>query len=207
MPKTLDVWFALWIVFFYLGTSSNINHASHIVAFPLLVAVWAISEKTSVVTKGSMVILVIWTLYLLPGNEFDLKIYELRDKFIMGSVIAKQIEMTVIVIGSRYIIPVTILIWMMRRASPHTSLLSMFSVTILPVVFGIGICLAIWASTTFSDYPWDMFTKLTTLFGFSFILICSFFILSAFTYLLYPCYLKSFLSGWRLRKQQAELSE
>ena len=207
MPKTLDIWLALWIVFFYLGTSGSINHVSHIIALPLLVAVWAISEKTSVVTKGSMVTLVIWTLYLLPGNEFDLKIYELRDKFIMGSVIAKQIEMTVMVISSRYIIPVTILVWMMKRLSPHTSLLSMFAVTILPVVFGIGICLAIWASSAFVDYPWDMFAKLTILFGFSFILLCSFSIVSGFTYLLYPYYLKSFLSGWRLRRLQAELSE
>ena len=200
-PKTVDVWLALWVAFFYLGTSGSINHASHIVAFPLLVAVWAISEKASVVAKGSMVTLVVWVLYLLPGNEFDLKIYELRDKFIMGSVIAKQIEMTVIVISSRYIIPVTILIWMMKRAAPHTSLLSMFSVAILPVVFGIGICLALWTSTIFADYPWDMFAKLTILFGFSFILACSFSIVSAFTYLLHPCYLKSFLSGWCLRKE------
>ena len=190
MPKTLDIWLALWIVFFYLGTSSNINHVSHIIALPLLVAVWAISEKTSVVSKGSMVTLVIWTLYLLPGNEFDLKIYELRDKFIMGSVIAKQIEMTVIVIGSRYIIPVTILIWMIKRTSSNTSLLSMVSVTILPVVFGIGICLAIWASTAFADYPWDMFAKLTILFGFLFIIACAFFAVSTFTYFIHPYYLK-----------------
>lgn len=206
-PETVSVWLALWIVFFYLGTSSGINHASHIVALPLLAAVLAISEKAPAATKGSMLALAIWALFLLPGNEFDLKIYELRDKFIMSSVMAKQIEMTVIVIGGRYIVPATILVWMMRLASPRISLLSMFSAAILPTVFGIGICLAIWASTTFSDYPWDMFTKLTTLFGFSFILICSFFIVSAFTYLLYPCYLRSFLSGWRLRKQQAELSE
>ncbi len=189
-PKAVGVWLALWVVFFYLGTSGSINHASHVVAFPLLVAVWAISEKTSVVAKGSMVTLVVWVLYLLPGNEFDLKIFELRDKFIMGSVIAKQIEMTVIVIGSRYIIPVAILIWMMKQTVPHTSLLSMFSITLLPVVSGIGICLAIWTSTTFVDYPWGLFAKLTILFGFSFILICSFSIVSAFTDYLYPCYLK-----------------
>ena len=36
---------------------------------------------------------------------------------------------------------------------------------------------------------------------------CEFSIVSAFTYLLYPCYLKSFLSGGYLRKQQAGLSE
>jgi len=182
-PKTVDVWLALWIVFFYLGTSGSINHASHIVAFPLFVAAWAISEKTSVVTKGSMITLVIWALYLLPGNEFDLKIYELRDKFIMGSVIAKQIEMTVIVIGSRYIVPVAILIWIIKRATPRTSLLSMFSVAILPLVFGIGISLTIWTSTTFTDYPWDLFAKLTLLFGFSFIIACAFFVVSV----LYKC--------------------
>ena len=180
----------MWVAFLYLGTSGSINHVSHIVAFPLLVAVWAISEKTSVVAKGSMVTLVVLVLYLLPGNEFDLKTYELRDEFIMGSVIAKQIEMTVIVIGSRYIIPVTILVWIMKRAAPRTSLLSMFSVAILPVVFGIGICLAIWTSTTFADYPWDLFAKLTILFGFSFIIACAFSIVSLFTYSIHPYYLK-----------------
>jgi hypothetical protein len=188
--KTFEVCLALWIVFFYLGTSGTINHVSHIAAFPLLLAVWSISEKSSVVTKGSLITLVIWTLYLLPGNEFDLKIYELRDKFIMGSVIAKQIEMTVIVIGSRYIIPITILVWMMKQAAPRTSLLSMFSVIILPLVFGIGISLTIWTSSTFIEYPWDLFTKLTILFGFSFIIGCSFAIVSAFTYFIHPYYLK-----------------
>lgn len=190
IQKAFDVWLALWIVFFYLGTSGNINHVSHIVAFPLLLAVWSISEKSSVAAKGSMVSFVIWALYLLPGNEFDLKILELRDKYILGSVIAGQIEMTVIVIGSRYIVPVTILVWIMKRAALRTSLLSMFSVTILPLVFGIGICLAIWTSSAYIDYPWDLSAKLTILFGFSFIIGCAFFIVSVCTNSIYPYYLK-----------------
>ena len=188
--KTLDVLLALWIVFFYLGTSGSINHVSHIVAFPLLLAVWSISEKSSIVAKGGMVTLVIWTLYLLPGNEFDLKIFELRDGFILGSVLAEQIVMTVIVIGSRYIVPVTILIWLIKQAAPRTSLLSFFSVTILPLVFGIGISLTIWTSSTFIEYPWDLFAKLTILFGFSFIIGCAFFIVSVYTNFIHPYYLK-----------------
>jgi hypothetical protein len=190
MPKTLDVWFALWVVFFYLGTSSNINHVSHIIALPLLVAVWAISKKTSVLTQGSMVTLVIWVLFLLPGNEFDLKILELRDKFILSSAVTKQIEMTVLVIAGRYIVPATILVWMMKQTVPRTSLLSMFSISLLPIVSGIGICLAIWTSTTFAEYPWNLFAKLTTLFGFLFIIACAFFIVSTFTYFIQPYYLK-----------------
>jgi Phosphopentomutase len=189
-PKTLDILMALWIVFFYLGTSGNMNHVSHIVAFPLLLAVWSISGKTSAVAKGSMVVLVVCVLYLLPGNEFDLKIYELRDEFIMGSVIARQIGMTVIVIGSRYIVPVTILVWIIKQATPRTSLLSMCSVTMLPLVFGIGISLTIWTSSAFIDYPWDLFAKLTILFGFSFIIVCAFSIVSVCTIFIYPYYLK-----------------
>ncbi|MCR4288811.1 MAG: alkaline phosphatase family protein [Candidatus Scalindua sp.] len=189
-PKTLDILMTLWIVFFYLGTSGSINHISHIVAFPLLLAVWSISEKSSVVAKGSMVTLVIWVLYLLPGNEFDLKIFELRDGFILGSVLAKQIVMTVIVIGSRYIVPVTILIWLIKQAAPHTSLLSFFSTTILPLVFGIGISLTIWTSSTFIEYPWDLFAKLTILFGFSFIIGCAFLIVSVSTNFIHPYYRK-----------------
>ncbi len=190
MKKTLGAWLALWIVFFYLGTSGSINHVSHTVAFPLLLAVWSISEKSSVVTKGSMVTLVIWALYLLPGNEFDLKIFELRDGFILSSVLAEQIVMTVIVIGSRYVVPVTILIWLIKQAAPRTSLLSMFSVTILPLVFGIGISLTIWTSSSFIEYPWDLFAKLTILFGFSFITGCAFFIVSVCENIIHPCYLK-----------------
>lgn len=190
MQETLHVWLALWVVFFYLGTSGTINHASHLVALPLFLAARSISEKSSVTVKGSIVTLVIWSLYLFPGNEFDLKIFELRDEFIMGSVIIKQIEMTVIVIGSRYIIPITILVWMMKQAAPRTSLLSMFSVTIFPLVFGIGISLAIWTSSSFSEYPWNLFAKLTILFGFSFIIGCSFAIVSVFTYFIHPYYLK-----------------
>jgi hypothetical protein len=190
IQKTLHVWLALWIVFFYLGTSGTINHVSHIVALPLFLAVRSISEKSSVAVTGSMLTLVIWALFLFPGNEFDLKIFELRDKFIMDSVIAKQIVMTVIVIGSRYIVPITILVWMMKQASLRTSLLSMFSVTILPLVFGIGITLIIWTSATFIEYPWDLFTKLTTLFGFSFIIGCAFAIVSIFTCFIHPYYLR-----------------
>lgn len=190
IQEALHVWLTLWIVFFYLGTSGTINHVSHIVALPLFLAVRSISKKSSVAVKGSIVTLVIWSLYLFPGNEFDLKIFELRDEFIMGSVIAKQIGMTVIVIGSRYIVPITILIWMIKQATPRTSLLSMFSVAILPMVFGIGISLTIWASTTFIEYPWDLFTKLTTLFGFSFIIGCAFAIVSTFTCFIHPYYLR-----------------
>jgi len=190
IQESLDVWLALWIVLYYLGTSGNINHVSHIAAFPLLLAVWSISNKSSVVVKGSMVTFVIWALYLFPGNEFDLKIIELRDKYILSSVIAKQIGMTVVVIGSRYIVPVTILVWVMKHAAPRTSLLSMFSIAILPLVFGIGISLTIWTSYTFTEYPWGLFAKLTILFGFSFIIGCAFIIASAYYNFIYPYYLK-----------------
>ena len=190
IQETLHVWLALWIVFFYLGTSGTINHVSHIVALPLFLAVRSISGKSSVAVKGSIVTLAIWSLYLFPGNEFDLKIFELRDEFIMGSVIAKQIGMTSIVIAGRYIVPATILIWIIKQASPRTSLLSMFSVVILPLVFGIGICLTKWTSATHAEYPWDLFAKLTILFGFSFIIGCAFLIVSTFTSFIHPYYLK-----------------
>ncbi|MBT5305937.1 MAG: hypothetical protein HN862_15835 [Candidatus Scalindua sp.] len=190
IPKISDVLLALWIVFFYLGTSSNINHLSHIVALPLLLAVWSLSKKASALTQGSMISLAIWTLFLLPGNEFDLKILELRDKFILGSAVTKQIELTALVIASRYIIPTTILIWMVKQTAPRMSLLSMFSITIFPIVFGIGISLTIWASSTFIEYPWNLFTKLTILFGFSFIIGCAFLIVSVSTNFIHPYYLK-----------------
>jgi hypothetical protein len=190
MQDTLHVWLVLWLVFFYLGTSGTINHVSHIVALPLFLAVRSISEKSSVAVKGNIVTLVIWTLYLSPGNEFDLKIFELRDEFIMNSVIGKHILMTVIVIGSRFIVPITALVWMMKQAAPRTSLFSMFSVTIFPLVFGIGISLAIWTSSTYIEFPWNLFAKLTILFGFSFIIGCSFVIVSTFTYFIQPHYLK-----------------
>ena len=137
-----------------------------------------------------MATLVIWPLYLFPGNEFDLKIFELRDGFILGSVLANPIVMTVIVIGSRYIVPVTILIWLIKQAAPLTSLLSFFSATILPLVFGIGISLTIWASSTFIEYPWNLFTKLTIPFGFSFIIGFTFLIVSVSTNFIHPYYLK-----------------
>jgi len=137
-----------------------------------------------------MATLVIWPLYLFPGNEFDLKIFELRDGFILGSVLANPIVMTVIVIGSRYIVPVTILIWLIKQAAPLTSLLSFFSATILPLVFGIGISLTMWVSSTFIEYSWNLFTKLTIPFGFSFIIGFTFLIVSVSTNFIHPYYLK-----------------
>lgn len=173
-PKARDIWWALWVVFFYLGTSSSINNTAHIVALPLLIAAWKASEGTSAVARGVVVTLVVWALYLIPGNSFDLKIIELNDRFILTSAIDQHIEITVMLIAVRYILPIAVLIWGMKWTQQPISMLSMASTALLPVVCGIGAMLTVLSlSHAVIGLPWERFIRLAVLLGYFTVLICA----------------------------------
>ena len=178
-PKTRDVWLALWVVFFYLGTSSNINHTTHVVALPILIATWVAARGTSAVTRGIIISLFIWAFYLLPGNGFGLKLIELTDQFILGSAMTEHIELTVLVIASRYILPAAVLLWGMKLADSNTSTVPMVSAALLPAVCGIGMRLTMLVSTTSVGLPWEELVRLTVLIGYLVALTCAFLIVAA----------------------------
>lgn len=176
--RAQDVWLALWVVFFFLGTSSSINHTTHIVALPLLLAVWSTARKASVVMRGVMVSLVIWTFYLMPGNSFDLKLLELNDRFILNSAMTANIKSTVLVIASRYIFPVAVLIWGMKMTGSRISMFSIASTALLPVVCGIGTVFIMMISTPAVGFPWEHLVRLTVLLGYLVVLISAFLIVA-----------------------------
>jgi hypothetical protein len=178
-PKTRDVLWALWVSFFLLGTSSTINHATHIVALPLFIAMWSITKEAPVVVKGLIIGLLVWILYLLPGNALNLKLLEMSDRFILGTAMTKHIESTVAVIASRYILPPAVLIWVMKRMDSSTSLSAMASTAFLPVVCSMDIIVTLLVLTPGKGIPWEQTVRLTLLFGYFVVLIIAFLIVAS----------------------------
>lgn len=129
---------AVWTVFFYLGTSGSINQLTHVVALPLfLVPVsWSRTNDTSY----SMLIypgVVIWLLYVLPGNEFTMNLMELSDSFIIVSAETENILRTVAVIGGRYFLPAAVLFLLIGITS-STRIIEAVCVSSLPAILAIS---------------------------------------------------------------------
>jgi hypothetical protein len=174
-----EVWWALWVVFFYLGTSSHINFAAQVAAFPLLLSVWAAAKDSSSVTRGVVVGMAIWVLYILPGNRFDLRLGELRDPYILGHLVFEHIELTVMVIASRHIMPAIVLVWGVQSKEPRRPLLSMTSTVMLPVVCGIGGLTVFWISAPALGLHWARMIRLPVLLGYYVTVICASFLVVA----------------------------
>lgn len=178
-PEVKNVLLAVWVVFFYLGTSGSINHISHIASFPILLAVWAATRGTSAIMKGVMVSVVVWAFYFIPGNSFDLNLLEIKDRFILDSASNVNIEKTVLVIAGRYILPAAILIWMLKEGITQDDVVwPIAAAAFMPVAFGIGTRLAIMVSTSFTYFPWEEYIRVIVLLGHLFLLICAFFIVA-----------------------------
>ena len=172
-PNERGLWLALWVACFYLGTSSRVDHITHIVSIPLLMAVWAATERSVAMIRGMAFSLVVWALYLLPGNGFDLNLRELHDKYIMSSVSVENIEFTVMVVFSRYLLPASVLLVGMNWKESGRSLSSIAATALLPAFCGIAIILSamIWKQTV--GYPWAELEKITVLFGYCAIVVCA----------------------------------
>ncbi len=135
--SAMHLW-AVWTVFFYLGTSGSINQLTHIVALPLLIVPLAHSIRND--TSYSMLIypgVVIWLLYVLPGNEFTMNIMELSDSFIIVSAETENILRTVAVIGGRYFLPAAVLFLLIGNTSP-TRIVEAVCVSAIPVILAIA---------------------------------------------------------------------
>jgi len=172
-PNEGSLWLALWVACFYLGTSSRVDHITHILSIPLLMAAWAATERSVAMIRGMAFSLVVWALYLLPGNGFDLNLRELHDKYIMSSVSVENIEFTVMVVFSRYLLPTSVLLAGMNWNESGRSLSSIAATALLPAFCGIAIFLSamIWKQSV--GYPWSELVKVTVLFGYCVIVVCA----------------------------------
>jgi hypothetical protein len=172
--KTKDIWRSLWVTLFLLGTSSSINHTTQIIAFPLFIALWLEARKAHAVVRGMIVSFAILTLYLLPGNGFDLKLLEISDRFIIGSATTNDMLITVLVISVRYIIPATILVIGLLNDGSYVSIPLMASAALMPVICGISARLIILNLPHAQGLPWEQMGRLVVLLGYTFILACTF---------------------------------
>jgi hypothetical protein len=177
--KAQEVWLALWVVFFYMGTSSHINFAAQVAALPLFLSVWAAAKDSSSVKRGVLVGMAVWVLYILPGNRFDLRIGELRDPYILSNLVFEHIELSVMVIASRHIVPAIVLMWGVWSREPKRPLLSITSTVLLPVVFGIGGLVAFWISAPALGLHWERMIRLPVLLGYYVTVICASFLVAA----------------------------
>ena len=175
VSEAKDVWCASWVVFFYLGTSSSIEHLTHLATFPMLIAIWSIAQRASPLVKGIMISLAIWAFYLMPGNSFNLDLMELRDGFILSSITPSYIKKTVLVIASRYIFPCFILVLGMTWSTPRVFMWSIVSTAVLPVILGIGMKLATLGITPVIS-SWDQIAHLIILLGYLIVLVFAFLI-------------------------------
>ncbi len=174
-PKAENLWLALWVVYFCLGTSSRLDHLTHMVLLPLLMATWVAVDRSSVVVRGIAFSLLIWGLYLLPGNGFDLNLRELHDRYIMSSVTVEHIEYAVMLIVSRFLLPVSVLLAGMNWNEPHVSFCSIASTALLPAICAIGTILTTMILKPSASYPWAELVKITVTLGYSVIIVLSLF--------------------------------
>ena len=177
----MDIWWAIWIVFLLLGTSSRIELTTHIIALPLFMAILSASRNTSVVTRGILVSIFFWSLYMIPGNAFDLKLLELRDSFTMSAASTGSIETTVFIILIRYLLPIVIVIWFVFRLLPRVSLWSLASITIIPIVFAAGLRMMLLLGGVYEYYPWEEYTRLIVLLVSIMLIVSSLFIVAITT--------------------------
>lgn len=174
-----ETWMALWLVFFYLGTSVSLENTVHIIAFPLLLAACTVAQGTSPVAKGIIVGFLLWALFLLPGNAFELKLQDVVDPYLLGSAVDEKIIWTVVIIAGRYILPAALLIWGVTYRDTWASRLSTLATALLPVVFGIGSSYTVMMLTPSVGIPWEGFGRLTVLSCYFVVMICAFLLASA----------------------------
>ncbi len=177
--KNREIWFALWVAIFYLGTSSRIENTTHMAAFPLLLAAWSASREASSIAKGIIISFVFWSLYLIPGNAFDLKLQDVSDSYLIGSALEVKIKTTVLVIISRYVLPVAILIWGVTYRDSWLSQLSTLATAYLPVLLGMGAAFLFIMLSSTIGIPWEDFSRLIVLSCFFIVLTLAFLLASS----------------------------
>jgi len=150
-----NILWATWIALFYTGTSGSVEHLTHIVALPVFLLVWYGMQHASHRFSGIVILSVIWMMYLLPGNTFDLRLSEFVDPFIMSTATSENIAATILLVFSRYFIPLTVLIGIamagMHKEQRNAQIASMF----FPLLFTSGVLFYSILANNTSLYPWQ----------------------------------------------------
>lgn len=156
--KSLEVrnltW-AAWTSIFYIGTSGILDHLTHMVALPMFLLVWSCIRRDSSRFTGLISLWVLWTMYVLAGNTFDLHLSDLTDPFIMGTAKSSGIEYTVLTIVARYFIPLTILVGIATAGMRREEGYAQAACALFPLILsGIAVFYSLMAINT-AMYPWQ----------------------------------------------------
>jgi hypothetical protein len=153
----------LWVALYALGTSSILHHVTLAAALPLLVAAAAVAEKTSASLRGVAAALLVWTLYLLPGNYFVLNLIEFRDPYILGAAVSESIGATVWVVVTRHLAPAAAAVWLLLRARPRVPAAAVAAAAMAPVLAGAGMRLARLTAFGTAQSPLEAFVPIGVL--------------------------------------------
>ncbi len=131
------------------------DHLTQIVALPMFLLIWSCLRHDSGRNTGLISLWVLWTMYILAGNTFDLRLSELSDPFIMSTAKSSGIEYTALTIIARYFIPLTIFVGIatagMKRELGYVQAAS----ALLPLLLsGIAVFYSLVVLNA-SVYPWQ----------------------------------------------------
>jgi len=150
-----NVLWAAWIALFYAGTSGSVEHLTQIVALPVFLLAWYCMQHTSHRFSGIVMLSVVWMMYLLPGNTFDLRLSEFVDQYIMSTATSENIGATILLVFSRYVIPLTVLMGIamadMHQEQRNTQIASM----LFPLLFASGVLFYFILANNTALYPWQ----------------------------------------------------
>jgi Type I phosphodiesterase / nucleotide pyrophosphatase len=153
--ETRDLAWAAWTSIFYIGTSGILNHLTHMVALPMFLLVWSCIRKDSSRFTGLISLWVLWTMYILAGNTFDLRLSDLTDPFIMGTAKSSGIEYTALTVVARYFIPLTILVGIATSGMQRDEGYAQAACALFPLILsGIAVFYSLMVLNT-AMYPWQ----------------------------------------------------
>jgi hypothetical protein len=144
---------SLWMSIYLLGTSSSTATLSLLALFPLFVG-FIIMKSKSLIINGLLGTLIFWTLYIIPGNSFGYKVVELGDNFIMGSIVAQNALPEILLIGSRYILPIVLISFIVFWKNENNKFLPASFVALIPALLAIALQLFFLAYNGCTNYPW-----------------------------------------------------
>lgn len=155
MVRIRSVVWAAWVAMYGLGTSGSIDHLTRIVLFPMLLLVWPYLRQTTSAIRALLYLWVVWAIYMMAGNTFDIRLSELTDPYIMETLTSSGVIYTVLLIVSRYLVPIAILIGLSVDGEGHDQGRAALSMTLFPLMLGaVAVLMSLLLSGT-SSYPWQ----------------------------------------------------
>lgn len=155
MPNVRYIVWAAWISLYCIGTSGSVDHLTRIILFPMFIFVWSYIQNATSAIRALVYLWVVWAMYMIAGNTFDIRLSELTDPYIMGAVTSSGVVYTVMLIISRYFVPIALLVGLSVDGEGQDRGVSALSMTIFPLMLGSVAVLMSLLHNSASSYPWQ----------------------------------------------------